>query len=194
MIQQHLIKALIGLVAFIAAMAVLGFVFEEELTAITTWAVDRVGFIGLAAILMVTDTLVTPFPPDILLVVIAKSRLAGEWPIYVGILGMVSVVAGMTGYGIGRWLGHFQWSQRLFGEFKEDHRSFIRKYGFWGVAIGSVTPLPYSVTCWTAGVLGIRWTMVLAASVLFRIPRFYLYYWLLSTTGNLFSIGVAPVG
>lgn len=189
MMQQHLIKALVGLVAFIAAMAVLGFVFEDEMAAATTWVVERVGFVGLAGILMVTDTLVTPFPPDILLVVIQKSRLSEDWPIYVGILGLVSVLAGMTGYGIGRWLGHFQWSQRLFGDFKEDHRSFIRKYGFWAVAIGSVTPLPYSVTCWTAGVLGIRWTMVLAASVLFRIPRFFLYYWLLSTTGSLFSVG-----
>lgn len=189
MIQQHLLKALIGLVALIAVVALLGFMYEDEMTAITTWVVDQVGFVGLAAILMVTDTLVTPFPPDILLAVIAKSRLSEEWPIYVGVLSVVSVVAGMTGYGIGRWLGHFRWTQRLFGEFKEDHRSFLRKYGFWGVAIGAVTPLPYSVTCWTAGVLGIRWTKVLAASVLFRIPRFYLYYWLLSTTGSLFSTG-----
>lgn len=187
MIQQHLIKTLIAMLAFIAAMAVLGFVFEEEMTGVTTWVVERLGFVGMAAILMVTDTLVTPFPPDILLAVIARSRLADDWPVYVGILGLVSVIAGMTGYGIGRWLGHFRWSHRLFGDFKEDHRKLLRKYGFWGVALGAVTPLPYSVTCWTAGVLGIRWTKVLAASVLFRIPRFFLYYWLLATTGSLFS-------
>ena len=189
MIQQNLIKALIALLAFIAIMGILGYVFEEELIAITTWVVERVGFAGLAAILMVTDTLVTPFPPDILLVVIAKSRLSEDWPLYISVLGLVSVIAGMTGYSIGRWLGHFQWSQRLFGEFRDDHRDFLRKYGFWGIALGSITPLPYSVTCWTAGVLSLRWTTVLAASLLFRIPRFFLYYWLLSTTGRLFSAG-----
>ncbi len=187
MIQHNMLKALIALLAFLVGMAILGFMYEDEMAATTGWVVERVGFVGLAAILMVTDTLVTPFPPDLLLAVIAKSRLAADWPIYVGLLGLVSVIAGMTGYGIGRWLGHFRWSQRLFGEFREDHRSFLRKYGFWGVAIGSVTPLPYSVTCWTAGVLGIQWTKVLAASILFRVPRFYLYYWLLSTTGRLFS-------
>lgn len=48
--------------------------FEDELTAITTSVVN------------------------------AKSRLSEDWPIYVGVLGMVSVVAGMAGYGIGRWL------------------------------------------------------------------------------------------
>ena len=189
MIQQNLLKALFGLVVFVLGMAILGYVFEDELTAATSWVVIRIGFPGMMAILMVTDTLVTPFPPDILLVVIAKSPLAENWPVYVGILGMVSVLAGMTGYSIGRWLGHFQWSRRLFGDFKEDHREFIRKYGFWAVVIGSITPLPYSVTCWSAGVLGIRWSRVLAASVLLRIPRFYLYYWLLSTAGSFFSVG-----
>lgn len=189
MIQQNLIKALAGLAVFIIAMGVLGFVFEDELTAGTTWVVARIGFAGLAMILMVTDTLVTPFPPDILLVVIAKSPLAANWPVYVGMLGIVSVCAGMAGYSIGRWLGHFEWAQRLFSQFKDEHRDFIRKYGFWAVAIGAVTPLPYSLTCWTAGVLGIRWIVVLAASTLFRIPRIYLVYWLLMTTGNFFSFG-----
>lgn len=189
MIQQNLIKALVALAVFLVAMGILGFVLEDELTAGTTWVVERIGFAGLAMILMVTDTLVTPFPPDILLVVIAKSPLAANWPVYVGILGVVSVCAGMAGYSIGRWLGHFEWSQRLFGRFKDEHHDFIRKYGFWAIVIGAVTPLPYSVTCWTAGVLGVRWTVVLAASALFRIPRIYLFYWLLATTGNFFSFG-----
>ena len=188
MIRQNLINALLGLAIFIIAMGLLGLFFEDELMAITTWIVDRIGFTGLAMILMVTDTLVTPFPPDILLVVIANSRLSENWPVYVGILGIVSVCAGMTGYCIGRWLSHFGWAKRLFGQFKEEHHDFIRKYGFWAVVLGAITPLPYSVTCWTTGVLGLRWTTVLAASVLFRLPRIYLYYWLISTAGGLFSL------
>jgi len=192
MIERNLYAALFGLAAFIVVMGVIGFVYEDELAAMAEWVVQHIGFAGLAIILMVTDTLVTPFPPDILLIVIAKSHLAAYWPAYVGLLGVVSVVAGMTGYGIGRWLGHFEWSQRLFGQFKEDHRGFIRKYGFWAVAIGSVTPLPYSVTCWTAGVLGLRWTTVLAAAILFRLPRIFLVYWLLSNTGSvLFLFGLS---
>jgi membrane protein YqaA with SNARE-associated domain len=192
MIERNLYAALIGLAAFIVVMGVIGFVYEDELATMAEWVVQHIGFAGLAMILMVTDTLVTPFPPDILLIVIAKSHLAAYWPAYVGLLGLVSIVAGMTGYGIGRWLGHFEWSQRLFGQFKEDHRGFIRKYGFWAVAIGSVTPLPYSVTCWTAGVLGLRWTTVLAAAILFRLPRIFLVYWLLSNTGSvLFLFGLS---
>lgn len=184
MIQKNLINALLGLVLFVALMGLLGFLYEEELTRTTTWIVEHIGFPGLVVILAITDTLVTPFPPDILLVIVANSPLAENWPVYVGILGAVSVCAGMTGYSLGRWLGHFEWTQRLFGQFKEEHHDFIRKYGFWAVVIGAVTPLPYSVTCWTSGVLGVRWTVVLAASALFRIPRFYLFYWLLSSTSG----------
>lgn len=186
MIQQNLIKAVLGLVLFIVTMVALGIIFEDEMTFATTWVVERIGFWGLALILLMTDTLVTPFPPDILLIVIAKSHLSEHWPMYVGILGCVSVIAGMTGYGIGRWLGHFDWSKRLFGRFKNEHQAFIQKYGFWAVVIGAITPLPYSVTCWTAGVLNIRWYVVLSASILFRIPRIYLYYWLLTSAKSLF--------
>lgn len=188
MIKRHLYAALLGLCAFIVVMGVLGYLFEGELEFLASWIVARVGFAGLALLLFITDTLVTPFPPDILLIVIFRSHLAEYWPVYVGLLGLVSVTAGMVGFSIGRWLGHLRWSQRWLWDFKEDHRDFIRKYGFWAIAIGSITPLPYSVTCWTAGVLGVPWTRVLAAAILFRIPRMYMVYWLLFTTSNFFSV------
>lgn len=186
MIRENVIKAVIALVAFAIAMSVLGYLFEDELTVGTNWIVERIGFLGLCLILLVTDTLVMPFTPDILLVVIAKSPLAEQWPIYVLILGTISSFAGLMGWGIGRWLGHFEFVQRIFGEFKEDHREFIRRYGFWAVAIGSITPLPFSMTCWTAGVMGLRAMTVLLAALIFRVPRFFLFYWLIASTGNWF--------
>lgn len=186
MIRENLIKAVIALVVFAIAISVLGYLFEDELTMGTNWVVERIGFLGLCLILLVTDTLVMPFPPNILLVVIAKSPLAEQWPIYVLILGIILSFAGLMGWGIGRWLGHFEFVQRIFGEFKQDHREFIRQYGFWAVAIDSITPLPFSMTCWTAGVMGLRAMTVLLAALIFRVPRFFLFYWLITSTGNWF--------
>lgn len=97
----------------------------------TNWVVDQIGFAGLCLILFITDTLVTPFPPDILLVVIACSDLAEHWLIYLLVLGLASVVAGMLGWCLGRWLRHLKFFQRLFGQFNEEQRTFIAKYGFW---------------------------------------------------------------
>jgi membrane protein YqaA with SNARE-associated domain len=187
MIRENLIKVLASILFVTIAMAALGFWLEEELVVATNWLVDRIGFAGMCLILFVTDTLVTPISPDILLLVIAKSDLAEQWPRYVLTLGMVSVGAGMLGWSIGRWLGHFKSVQRLFGQFSDDQRDFIRKYGFWAIVLGAATPLPYSVTCWTAGVVGVRWSTVLAASVLFRIPRIIIYYLLIASASNLFA-------
>lgn len=187
MLRDNLLKAGLGVVLFVLAMGVLGVLLEDELTTGTTWVVERIGFVGLCAILLVTDTLVTPFPPDLLLVVIAKSHLSEHWPGYVLVLGFVSVVAGMLGWGIGRWLGHRPIGRRLFGEFKGEHRAFIQRYGFWAVVLGSITPLPFSVTCWSAGVMGLRFAQVLLAALLFRVPRFVVYYWLIVRSGSLFQ-------
>ena len=187
MIQKNLIKALIGLIFFVILMGALGYWFEPQLVLITTWIVDQVGFVGMAMLLWVTDSLVTPFPPDILLIIIANSPLAEDWLFYVTILGVISVGAGMTGYGIGRWLRHFLWVQKLFSQLNQEHQDFIQKYGFWAIVIGAITPLPYSLTCWTAGALGLRWTIVLTASILFRIPRFIVIYWLLANASGFLS-------
>lgn len=186
MISENLIKTLIALAIFVLTMAAIGYLFEEELEAGTNWIVDQIGFLGLCLILLVTDTLITPFPPDVLLLVIAKSSLSEHWFMYVSILGAVSCVAGMLGWGIGRWLGHFGFIKRILGELEENQREFIHRYGFWAIAIGSITPFPFSVTCWAAGMMALRGTTVLAAVLVFRIPRFFLYYWLIIAASEWF--------
>lgn len=183
MIRENLLKALASILIIVVSMNVLGIWLEEEMSVGANWVVDRIGFAGLCLILFVTDTLVTPFSPDILLIVVAKSDLAEQWLRYILILAILSVGAGMLGWSIGRWLGHFSSTQRLFGQINDEQRSFMHKYGFWAVALGAITPLPYSFTCWTAGAMGLRWTKVLAASVLFRIPRIIIYYMVIASIG-----------
>ncbi len=45
--------------------------------------------------------------------------------------------------------------------------------------------LALSLTCWSAGMMGVRWTTVLIASLLFRISRFLIYYVLIVSTERL---------
>lgn len=187
MVRKNLINAIIGLVVFILIIGGLSVWLEQEIIFVTTAVVDQIGFWGLGLILLVTDTLVTPFPPDVLLLVIANSPLAEQWLLYVSILGCISVCAGMIGWKIGQRLGGTGLAKRLFGDVKPEHIQFVQKYGFWAIVLGAVTPLPFSVTCWAAGMLKVRWQVVFAAAVLFRIPRFVLYYWLIISTTQLFG-------
>ncbi|MBS4050080.1 MAG: VTT domain-containing protein [Methylomonas sp.] len=187
MLKENLFKALAGILLLTAVMAALGYWYDEQMRFATNWVVERIGFAGLCLILFVTDTLVTPISPDILLVVIAHSALAERWLFYVSILSVVSVASGMLGWCIGRWLSHFNVVQKLFGQFNQEQRQFIQKYGFWAIVLGAATPLPYSVTCWTAGALQVKWTTVLTASILFRIPRIIVYYLFIASASNLFA-------
>jgi len=187
MLKKNLRKALISIILFVFAIGAAGHWFGDEMSIATNWVVDHIGFAGLCLIAFVADTLVTPMSPDILLVVLANSYLAENGFIYALILGSLSVVAGMMGYSIGRRLGHFAFVRRVFGKVDDEQRAFIEKYGFWAIVVGSITPLPYSFTCWTAGVLELRWTKVLAASVLFRLPRVVASYWLITASGKLFG-------
>lgn len=178
MIRDALFKTVVTVSAALVLLGALGFFFESELEAFAQWVAVRIGFSGLAAILLVTDTFIPPFPNDVLLLVIAKSDLQAGWPIYVGILGVVSTCAGVQGWALGKWLGRNSVIRAALGAFTVEHENRIRKYGFWAVLAGSLTPFPFSVTCWGAGVLGLGFRPVLIAS-LFRIPRFYLYYWVI---------------
>ena len=87
---------------------------------------------------------------------------------------------------LGRWLGRIEAIRELYGPRGVEQRDFIDKYGFWAVVLGAITPLPYSFTCWSAGALGVHWAKVLAASLLFRIPRLILYYLLIASAERLF--------
>ena len=169
-------------------MGAAGIWFEDALETGTNWLVERIGFAGLCLIMLVSDTLVTPFPPDLLLVVIARSQLAERWFLYVFVLGAISVCAGMLGWRVGRYLGNFPYVKYVYTQTNEEMRVFVQRYGFWAVVLGATTPLPYSITCWTAGIMGVRGKTVFAASVLFRIPRMFFYYLLIESSGNLFGL------
>ena len=56
----------------------------------------------------------------------------------------------------------------------------------WAVGVAAFLPLPYSVSTWTAGALGVRYHWVAAASLL-RYPKTALYLWLIASG---WSIGI----
>jgi membrane protein YqaA with SNARE-associated domain len=184
MLRKHLIQTIVGIVAFALLMAALGLWFERELVLATGWVHEHIGFAGLCGVLLVTDALIMPFASDLLLVVVATTDLAQRGLLHVLVLGVVSSLAGVIGWAIGRWLGHLRFAQRWLLPFQEQHRPLFRHYAFWVIGLGAATPMPFSITSWAAGALGIRWTTVFAAALLFRIPRFVVYYWLILSTGR----------
>jgi membrane protein YqaA with SNARE-associated domain len=171
-------NVLVGLVVVGLLVAIVGAAsvfYEEALFAFTQAIYHRIGLAGLMTILFVTDSVITPIPPDFILIVIAKSELSAHWLGILLMMGALSSVAGNVAWYLGRRLGGSGVLGRVFGRLRDRHARLVCRYGWIAVALGAMTPIPFSVTCWTAGLLRLRFRSV-AWPTLLRFPRFFLYY------------------
>lgn len=183
-VRRVLIKGAVMLILLVASLAILGKLYAAELLIATGWIHDQVGFLGLAAILLVTDAVITPIPPDLLLVVIANTDLANRWWLYVPTLGAISSGAGIIAWYLSSRLGHTRIPKLILGRFRERNSAMVSRYGALAVVLGALTPIPYSLTCWTAGMLHVP-LKTLAWATLLRIPRFVGYYLLIVWSTHL---------
>lgn len=172
------------LVALLIAIALSGFFYKEEVNQAAEWAVHHVGVPGMMVLTYVGDVVVTPFTPDLLLVIIAQSHLHEHWvPLVVG-MGIVSSMGGNTGWYLGKKLGKTRIPQMLLRNMRDEDRQFVQRYGRWGVAAGALTPLPFSLTCWLAGMLKLELKDLWMLTLL-RVPRFMVYYLLIRYSAEL---------
>ncbi len=186
---QKLLRRALWQTLFVVAtlfILILGtvFFFEQEIENFAAWVYAKFGFFGLATSLLITDSFITPIPPDLILLVLSRSELAEDWLFYVGILGVVSSIAGMIGAELGRMLVKLKWANTLRQKLDQINTHRMERFGVWGLILGALTPLPFSVTCWAAGFISTPRRLVFLASLL-RIPRFWTYYWLIASSGSL---------
>ena len=182
-VRRSVVRTVAALVVLFAGFGVLGLAYEAELAALTRSVHHAVGLWGLYAILFLSDAVVSPVPPDAILAVIAHSELSRSWPLAVLGLGAVSCAGGSLGWFFGSALKRTRAAETLLGRFRRNRR-LVARYGLLAVAFGALTPIPFSLTCWTAGMLGLRFPSFFLVSLL-RFPRFFLYYWVIADAGTL---------
>jgi membrane protein YqaA with SNARE-associated domain len=178
-VRRNLVIGATFLFALIGSVGLATVLYEQELFQATQAIHHTVGVAGLGAILFVSDALITPIPPDFLLVIIAKSNLRFDWVGLIAGMGVLSTIAGNCGWLMGVRLGEAPFLQRIFGRLRERNERLVARYGSLGVALGALTPIPFSVTCWAAGLMRLRFASVFWPSLL-RIPRFFVYYVLIA--------------
>jgi len=169
------------IILLITTIFVLFIIFHSELGNIFQRCFSVYGFLGLALFVLIMDILVQPISPDI---VIFGSALGGANIILTALIGgFSSITAGIAGYFIGRKLI----STGAKGIFSANHlrngERLFNRYGKWAVAIGALTPVPFSAVCWSAGLYHMRFHLFLITSLLTRIPRFFI----MSLIGSIFS-------
>jgi len=175
-LRDSLKKMAIGTAVFFAALIALGITFRVQLEAAGTWIVDWLGYPGIGLGIMASDMLTLPIPPDAYL---AAAVVAGLDPLTTIIWGSAgSILGGIGAYYLGRLLGRTAFAQRLVEPFRERGTHFINRLGVTAVIIAALTPIPFSIVCTLAGMLGMESRRLIPAT-LFRIPRIAGYFLLI---------------
>ncbi len=85
-----------------------------------------------------------------------------------------ALIGSYIGYFLGKYLGHpvVIW---LFGKSRLDKgERFIKKYGVWGVILAGLTPIPFKIVTWTAGIFEMSFWKFTIGVLLGRMPRYIL--------------------
>lgn len=174
-VRASLWKALIALLVFVGAIGLASVLFQEQLNGVAHLLHQRLGVAGLCLIIFVCDSLTAPLPPDVVLVIVAKSDLRAHAWTLVLVFGLVSIVAGNCGYWLGKRLQGWPRVARWLVRAGAKPRALVERYGRRGVALAALTPIPFSITCILAGLLDMPHARFWPVTLL-RIPRFYLYF------------------
>lgn len=183
-VRRTLWQLVVGIALLFVGMGSAGFFFEAELAALTESISNVLGVPGMALGVFLIDLLTLPLPPDAMLVVVAHGPLRDAWLPIVGALGLASSLAGNAGYFAAGALAQTGFLQRTLGPHRARMEALFERYGALAVALGALTPVPFSVTCWAAGVLRMRWA-TFALVTLLRVPRFYAYYWIIAASAAM---------
>ncbi|MCH2109745.1 MAG: VTT domain-containing protein [Polyangiaceae bacterium] len=178
---------LIGSLILLGAGAALGvYLYHDQIQQFAQLVFDTIGLGGLVAIIFISDCVVSPFPPDTVLLLISQSTWHQHWLWLIPVIGVVSSFAGMLGYFLGRYFGKTTWGRTFFERFRESNAHLIYRFGGWAVALGALTPLPFSITCWSSGILKVPFSLVWKLTLL-RVPRYVIYYVVIAFAPSLLN-------
>ena len=156
------IRPIVTTLLVLFALGILSsFLLEGIIRDVADSIFSRFGTWGIVIGTMITDTCPFPLPAE----PVALIGLGANVPLWKVILIMsaTSHVAGIVGYGCGRSLGRIPGLRKNFEARYPKIFHFMKKHGLKGVAIAAVTPIPYAVTNWAAGVVGVSFKGVVLA-------------------------------
>jgi membrane protein YqaA with SNARE-associated domain len=139
------------------------------------WADSKHAVFALAALSFIESSFF-PIPPDVLLMAICFSAPT-RWLSAAFWCSMASVLGGIFGYYIGYALYEvvgkpivdFYHGQVVMDQVKQ----FYDAYGFWGVLIAAITPIPYKIFTIASGVFHFDLWQLIFASTIGRGFRFF---------------------
>lgn len=145
--------------------------FIEKMTASAQHLIDLYGYWGLFGI-NTLEQFIFPLPSDGFMIAGVAGGLDPNR--LFGFVFWATLLGASLGYGLGRLFGHpaAQW---LFGETRvEKAEKFVKKWGMFGVILTGLTPIPFKIATWSAGIFEMKFWKFIIGVILGRMPRYFL--------------------
>lgn len=166
-------QLVLSLVALFGLIALAGYLAREQLDALGRAFVQHFGLAGMFVGTYLADAFSFPIPPQFYMLTAITAGVS-----HVAALATISVaslLAGYTGYRLAGRIARVRLFARRIEATRPRVDRLFERYGYWAIAIGSLTPVPFSVLCYLSGLYRIP-PRYLPALLLFRVPRLILFY------------------
>lgn len=147
--------------------------YRPQLRALGEAFVHRFGYPGMALGAFCADAFNFPIPPQFYML----TAVAGGAPQVpsVAVVCLASVLAANVAYKIAGSLARIPLVARRIEASRPRIDPLFAKYGYYAVAIGAMSPIPFSLLCYVAGLYRVPYR-IYAVLVLMRVPRLLLFY------------------
>jgi membrane protein YqaA with SNARE-associated domain len=171
---------LINVLVIFAILLVLGLAFGEELETVSTTIIEKVGILGVVALVLFIETFPTPFGATVPMYIAIQG---GYSPWMIGVMtGFTSMLGGHLGYWAGYRFGIPQGIHSLLKKKWPHLEEKITTKGPLGLALLSLVPIPLACLTWPSGALRMPY-IGFSIALLTRIPKQILY--MLSVVGSI---------
>ena len=163
-------------------VVVLGVVLRDEVAACATVIVDTLGAFGVFVGVFASDVFGIPVPPSTYVFAAIASDSPTAPILIIAII--TSIFGGSIAYFIGPYIGKIPFLNTQLERFRPRGEGIFDRWGIWAVGAAALTPLPFSLCCWLAGIYRMPFGRFFTATLM-RGPRLMLYYglFLLGWTG-----------
>ena len=167
------LKFVLGIAGLVAIVSLLGHYYRDELETMGRALLDQFGYAGIALGTFIADGFHFPIPPQFYML----ASIAAGWSVWGTLIAVCtgSLTGGLTAYSIARKASHLRIFQRLLARTQHKVDWLFERFGYWAVALGSLTPIPFSMLCYVAGAHRMP-TKTFVLLALFRIPKVILYF------------------
>jgi len=182
---KNLLRGLLWFAVLITAFILLEDYLQENFKHTINAIEDKP--VALYSVFFASEVIFGLIPPEFFMMiwVLHKVSLVG-FIINLTILTLLSYLAGIIGYYIGKRFATTPFFKRMHERYLSQYDRQLKRYGGYLVFVGAVTPVPFSATCMLAGSINYNFKEFLLICIT-RIVRFAVYGWMVWTFPNLFS-------